>query len=136
MSIFREEAGGKTTLTEVAPVFLYIASQAGPVVRQPITSTALFSGIGLAHFPERGRPRRDDILPGLRTIGFEAARQSTLPRSQNAGWRSVSVVAYGGREGRAVRGDSRAICAKQIIGVTGIPAELRCQWIQFFTAAV
>jgi len=88
--IFREEA--ENDLTELA---LYIASQAGPVVANRYLDRLYSACIGLAHFPERGR-RRDDILPGLRTIGFE--RRATIAFRVLKTRVEIVSVAYGGRD--------------------------------------
>ena len=49
----------------------------------------------LATFPERGR-RRDDILPGLRTIGFE--RRATIAFRVLKTRVEIVSIAYGGRD--------------------------------------
>jgi len=48
----------------------------------------------LADFPERGT-KRDDILPGLRTIGFE--RRVTIAFRVQETRVEIVTVAYGGR---------------------------------------
>ena len=59
---------------------------------------------GLATFPERGR-RRDDILRGLRIIGFE--RRVTIAFTVEADAVVVEGVFYGGRDYENVlRGDA------------------------------
>jgi toxin ParE1/3/4 len=51
--------------------------------------------MALADFPQRGT-RRNDLLPGLRTIGFE--RRATIafrvPRTRV----EIVTIAYGGRD--------------------------------------
>jgi toxin ParE1/3/4 len=49
----------------------------------------------LATFPERGR-RRDDIVPGLRTIAFE--RRATIAYRVLKTHVEIVSVAYGGRD--------------------------------------
>jgi toxin ParE1/3/4 len=49
----------------------------------------------LATFPERGR-RLDDILPGLRTIGFE--RRATIAFRVLKTRVEIVSIAYGGRD--------------------------------------
>jgi toxin ParE1/3/4 len=49
----------------------------------------------LATFPERGT-RRDDILPGLRTIGFE--RRVTIAFRVLKARVEIVTIAYGGRD--------------------------------------
>jgi toxin ParE1/3/4 len=48
----------------------YIASQSSPEIAIGYVRRIRDACLALATFPERGR-RRDDIQPGLRTIGFE-----------------------------------------------------------------
>jgi len=50
--------------------------------------------MALEHFPERGT-RRDDILKGLRTIGFE--RRVTIAFRVIKSRVEIITVAYGGR---------------------------------------
>jgi toxin ParE1/3/4 len=49
----------------------------------------------LAHFPERGT-KRDDILPGLRTIGFE--RRAMIAFRVLKTRVEIVTIAYGGRD--------------------------------------
>lgn len=51
--------------------------------------------VALADFPERGR-HRDDILPGLRTIGFE--RRVTIAFRVLKTRVEIVTIAYGGRD--------------------------------------
>ena len=60
-----------TDLTELG---LYIASQSGAQVANGYLDRIYATCMGLATFPERGR-RRDDILPGFRTIGFQVLKK-------------------------------------------------------------
>ena len=50
---------------------------------------------GLMTFPDRGA-RRDDLLPGLRTIGFE--RRVTIAFMVTAGTVLIEGVFYGGQD--------------------------------------
>jgi toxin ParE1/3/4 len=70
-----------TDLTELG---LYIASQSGVQVANGYLDRIYATCMGLATFPERGR-RRDDILPGFRTIGFERRVTIGVPSTQKAG---------------------------------------------------
>ena len=88
--IFRDEA--ENDLTELA---LYIASHSGSVVANRYLDRIYAACAGLAHFPERGR-RRDDILPGLRTIGFE--RRATIVFRVLKTRVEIVSIAYGGRD--------------------------------------
>ena len=59
--------------------------------------------LALADFPERGM-RRDDILPGLRTVGFE--RRATIAFRVLRSRVEIVTIAYGGRDfERALRDD-------------------------------
>lgn len=51
--------------------------------------------LGLATFPQRGR-KRDDLLPGLRTIGFE--RRVTVAFVVGEDALLIEGVFYGGRD--------------------------------------
>jgi toxin ParE1/3/4 len=51
--------------------------------------------MGLATFPKRGT-RRDDILPGLRTVGFE--RRVTIAFRVLKTRIEIVTIDYGGRE--------------------------------------
>jgi len=88
--VFREEA--ENDLTELA---LYVASQSGTVVANRYLDRIYAACAGLAHFPERGRPR-DDLLPGLRTIGFE--RRATIVYRVLKARVEIVTIAYGGRD--------------------------------------
>ena len=88
--IFRDEA--ENDLTQLA---LYIAGQSGPVVANRYLDRIYAACAGLAHFPERCR-RRDDILPGLRTVGFE--RRATIVFRVLKTRVEIVSIAYGGRD--------------------------------------
>jgi toxin ParE1/3/4 len=51
--------------------------------------------VGLGDFPERGR-RRDDLRPGLRTIGVE--RRVLIAFHVMGGLVTIDRVLYGGRD--------------------------------------
>jgi toxin ParE1/3/4 len=51
--------------------------------------------LGFADFPERGT-RRDDLMPGLRVIGFE--RRVTIAFHVDARTVTVDRILYGGRD--------------------------------------
>jgi toxin ParE1/3/4 len=88
--VFREEA--ENDLTELA---LYIAGQSGAVVANRYLDRIYAACAELAHFPQRGR-RRDDLLPGLRTIGFE--RRATIAFRVLKTRVEIVTIAYGGRD--------------------------------------
>lgn len=73
----------------------YIASQASPEIAIGYVRRIRDACMVLATFPERGR-RRNDILPGLRTIGFE--RRVTIVFRVLKTRVEIVTVAYGGRD--------------------------------------
>jgi toxin ParE1/3/4 len=73
----------------------YIASQAGPEIANGYLDRIYAACMALAHFPERGR-RRDDILPGLRVVGFE--RRVTIAFRVLKTRVEIVSIAYGGRD--------------------------------------
>lgn len=73
----------------------YIASQAGADIANSYLDRIYAACMALAHFPERGQ-RRDDILPGLRTIGFE--RRATIAFRVLKTRVEIVTIAYGGRD--------------------------------------
>ncbi len=85
-------ASASRELTELG---LYIASQSNAKVANDYLDRIYAACIGLATFPERGR-RRDDILPGLRTIGFE--RRVTIAFRVLKTQVQIVTIAYGGRD--------------------------------------
>jgi len=62
---FRRRAEDRLT-----KLYDYIAGQSSPQTAIDYVARNRLACMALATFPERGR-RRDDILPGLRAIGFE-----------------------------------------------------------------
>jgi len=69
--VFRDQANA-----ELTALYDYIAENSSPRVAIAYVRRIRDACMALEHFPERGT-RRDDILKGLRTIGFE--RRSQLP---------------------------------------------------------
>jgi toxin ParE1/3/4 len=74
---------------------LYIADQASEAVANRYLDRLLAACISLAHFPERGT-KRDDILPGLRTVGFE--RRVTIAFRVLKTRVEIVTIAYAGRD--------------------------------------
>ncbi len=72
----------------------YIAGKAGSPVAGDYIDRIEAACMALATFPERGT-RRDDILPGLRTIGFE--RRATIAFRVLKTRVEIVTIAYGGR---------------------------------------
>lgn len=73
----------------------YIASTAGATIAGNYIDRIEAACLALASFPERGT-RRDDILPGLRTIGFE--RRATIAFRVLKARVEIVTIAYGGRD--------------------------------------
>jgi toxin ParE1/3/4 len=83
----------------------YITERSGPRRAEGYVDRIVDHCLGLHTFPERGH-RRDDIRPGLRTLGFE--RRVTIAFSVEA--RSVVIhgVYYGGQNFEVVLRDELA----------------------------
>lgn len=88
--VFRRHA--EKRLTELG---LYIAGQAGTEVANRYLDRIYAACMALATFPERGR-RRDDILPGLRVVGFE--RRVSIAFRVLKTRVEIVTIAYGGRD--------------------------------------
>lgn len=73
----------------------YIAGQSSPRIAIEYVRRIRTACFALADFPERGT-RRDDILPGLRTIGFE--RRVTIAFRVLKTRVEIVSIAYGGRD--------------------------------------
>jgi toxin ParE1/3/4 len=87
--IFRDEADA-----ELTALYDYIADESGPAVAIAYVRRIRDACMALEHFPERGT-KRDDILKGLRTIGFE--RRVTIGFRVFNTKVEIVTVAYGGR---------------------------------------
>jgi toxin ParE1/3/4 len=87
---FRDEA-----LADLVALYDYIASQNSPEIAIVYVRRIRVACMGLATFPERGR-RRDDILPGLRVIGFE--RRVSIAFRVFKTRVEIVTIAYGGRD--------------------------------------
>ena len=88
--VFRRRADAR--LTEL---YDYIAEQSSPHIAINYIRRIRESCLALADFPERGT-RRDDIMPGLRTIGFE--RRVTIAFRVLKTRVEIISIAYGGRD--------------------------------------
>ena len=87
--VFRDQANA-----ELTALYDYIADNSGPTVAIAYVRRLRDACMALEHFPERGT-RRDDILKGLRTIGFE--RRVTIAFRVLKSRVEIITVAYGGR---------------------------------------
>jgi toxin ParE1/3/4 len=88
--VFRDDA-----VADMTALYDYIANSSGPEIAIGYIRRIEEACMRLATFPERGR-RRDDILPGLRTIGFE--RRATIAFRVLKTRVEIVSVAYGGRD--------------------------------------
>ena len=86
---FRPQAEG-----DLFALYDYIAGKAGGSVASNYIDRIEAACMALTSFPQRGT-RRDDILPGLRTIGFE--RQVTIAFRVLKTRVEIVTIAYGGR---------------------------------------
>lgn len=81
--------------SDLVEIYEYIATQAGLRIAGDFVDRIEAACLQLAMFPERGT-RRDDILKGLRTIGFE--RRATIAFRVLKTRVEIVTVAYGGRD--------------------------------------
>jgi toxin ParE1/3/4 len=80
---------------DLRALYDYIADRAGVEIAGGYLDRIEAACMNLADFPERGT-RRFDILPGLRTIGFE--RRVTIAFRVLRGRVEIVAIAYGGRD--------------------------------------
>jgi toxin ParE1/3/4 len=88
--VFRDEA-----VADLTALYDYIAHNNSPEIAIRYIRRIEEACMRLATFPESGR-RRDDILPGLRTIGFE--RRATIAFRVLKTRVEIVTIAYGGRD--------------------------------------
>ncbi|WP_257170029.1 type II toxin-antitoxin system RelE/ParE family toxin [Bradyrhizobium sp. SRS-191] len=88
--VFRDEADADLTA-----LYDYIADRSSPAIAIAYVRRIRDACMALEHFPERGI-RRDDILKGLRTIGFE--RRVTIAFRVLKTRVEIITIAYGGRD--------------------------------------
>jgi toxin ParE1/3/4 len=89
--IFSEEAEA-----DLSAIYRYVAERAGSDAAIRFVDQIESYCLGFASVPERGT-RRDDLRPGLRTVGFR--RRATILFEVNRRERRVVIhgVYYGGR---------------------------------------
>ena len=80
---------------DLIALYEYIAGRSGVAVAGGYIDRIEAACMALANFPERGT-RRDDLVPGLRTIGFE--RRVTIAFRVLKNRVEVVTIAYGGRD--------------------------------------
>jgi toxin ParE1/3/4 len=81
--------------SDLASLGIYVASQSSETIAYSYLSRLHAACMALTIFPERGT-KRDDILPGLRTIGFE--RRATIAFRVLDTQVQIVTIAYGGRD--------------------------------------
>jgi toxin ParE1/3/4 len=90
---------------DLLELYDYIARHAGRTVAGGYIDRIEAACMALETFPERGT-RRDDIYPGLRTMGFE--RRATIVFRIVASEVTIIRIFYGGRDyERWLRGSER-----------------------------
>jgi toxin ParE1/3/4 len=94
---FRPEAE-----SDLFKLYDYIAEEADPVIAGGYIDRIEAACMALAAFPERGTGR-DDIRPGLRTVGFE--RRATIIFQVAAQEVLIVRVLYGGRDADSILRD-------------------------------
>jgi toxin ParE1/3/4 len=88
--VFRDDA-----VADLTSLYDYIADHNSPEIAIGYIRRIQEACLRLATFPERCR-QRDDILPGLRTIGFE--RRATIASRVLKTQVEIVSIAYGGRD--------------------------------------
>jgi toxin ParE1/3/4 len=90
---------------DLRAIYHYIAARGGAEIAFGFIERIESYCLGFAHTPERGI-RRDDLRPGLRTVGFR--RRATILFEVRHGERQVVVhgVYYGGR---SLEGESEEV---------------------------
>lgn len=88
--VFRDRAD-----TNLTSIYDYIADRSSPETAIGYVRRIRDACMALAHFPERGT-KRDDILTGLRTIGFE--RRATIIFRVLETRVEIVSIAYGGQD--------------------------------------
>lgn len=95
--VFSPEAQG-----DLRDLSLYIAERAGSARALAYLDRIEAACLGLRDFPERGK-RRDDLWPGLRTMGFE--RRATIAFTVAPEAVTILRILYGGRDLEAALGE-------------------------------
>ncbi len=80
---------------DIDDLYRWIAKQSGTVIADGYLDRIVDHCEQLRHFPERGR-NREDLSPGLRTIGFE--RRVTIAFRITADDVRIVRVLYAGRQ--------------------------------------
>ena len=88
--------------TDLRQLYLHIAGQSGDARALGYVGRIEAFCLGFADFPERGT-RRDDLRPGLRTVGFR--RRVTVAFTVTADAVIFLRILYGGRDLQAAFAD-------------------------------
>jgi toxin ParE1/3/4 len=80
---------------QLADVYSYIAEASSPAVAQRFTDAVIAYCKGFSVHPRRGT-RRDDLRPGLRTVGFR--RRVTIAFAIEDTTVIIAGIFYGGQE--------------------------------------
>lgn len=81
--------------TDLFALYDYIAAEAGHAVAGDFVGRIEAACLAMASFPQRGA-RRDDLRPGIRTMGFE--RRATIVFQAKAREVVIVRILYGGRD--------------------------------------
>jgi toxin ParE1/3/4 len=85
----------RSAQADLDQLYTWLENRAGKQIAAGYTERIKNSCLALASFPERGT-KRDDIRPGVRTIGFE--RRATIVFAIRGDSVRILRIAYGGRE--------------------------------------
>lgn len=85
-----------------AAVYDYIEERSGPTRALAYVERIRRHCAGFGRFPDRGT-KRDDVAPGLRTVGFE--RRATIAFTVGPDAVTILRILYGGRDLDAAFGD-------------------------------
>lgn len=77
-------------------IYDYIAERAGGAIALRFVEAIETYCLGFEHSPERGT-RRDDLRPGLRTVGFRRRATILFEVDRNARRVVIHGIYYGGR---------------------------------------
>lgn len=80
---------------QLLSLFRYLAERASPAVASRFTGAIVEYCEDLCHHPRRGT-KRDDIRPGLRTVGFR--RRVTIAFAVDEKTVTILGIYYGGRD--------------------------------------
>jgi len=80
---------------QLVALYRYVAERGSPAVAASFTGAIVDYCERLAQFPRRGT-KRDDIRPGLRTVGFR--RRITIAFTVDTNTVTILGIYYGGRD--------------------------------------